>query len=359
MYKVRIYNEFNNDLKDLWDSLINKSEHTFYQTYEINSHWYKTIGSKLSGSKLKIFVFYKNSNIVSIAPLIIRLNSTYINELNFLGYKLFDYLMIIRINNDINLDKFMFNQFKQLKGVDIIKLSNIPQFFTNFNNDYSSHINYNSKNKVLMSELPEKYELYFSNLKTSLRGDIRRQKKKIFNEGKISYDIINHDNHDHFIDNLVFYKKKRYNKTGVKDIFKSNENYLIFLKKLKDSVICDNIHCSTLSIDNSPISFHIGFTYNNKYYYYMPSFCEDKWGKFSPSRLHLLEIINDCIDKKIPLFDFTIGDENYKKYFTNKVSYINNYRISLSFIGLLYFLVFDFLKKIKSKLYNFKNFNKY
>lgn len=348
MYKYKIHNFFNTNLENNWNYLIDNSiHHTFYQNYEINKIWFNTIGSKLKNHKLLIFEFYLKDQIIAIAPLI-RLENKILNKIVFIGSGLFDYQNIIFTEHNNQLFDFIFKTINSSKNVDLISLTNVPDFINPKDFIYTKYLKLNSSNNVSMAILPSSYETYFDSLKTSVRGDCRRQTRKISELGKLKYNTVLKNNQD-FLEKLIFFKRKRYADTLVRDIFE-NENYLNFFKELVNSKIKNFVHCSTLSLDNNPISFHLGFHYNKKYYYYFPSFDQDNWGKFSPSRLHLLKIIEESIYKNTKEFDFTIGNENYKKYFINYNSKINNYLLAVSFKGKLFELINPILIMIKENL---------
>tara|TARA_Y100000766_G_C18895055_1_gene600491 strand:+ start:477 stop:1547 length:1071 start_codon:yes stop_codon:yes gene_type:complete len=341
-----IHNKFSDELELLWKKILETSDHTFFQTFMINKIWSGKIGKNLKNSELKIITFFYGKKIIAIAPLILYKNPFQLNELVFLGHHLFDYLMIIndKENNNEHF-KFIFHTIKNLNKVDIINFSNVPQFHQTGINHYKNYLNYYTKNNVYMSKLPVNKDQYFSKLKTSLRGDIRRQIRKLSNQGKISYNLIKKQDYFNFLKNLIYFKKLRYKKTNVKDTL--NKDYIDFFYDLIKIYDTDYFHCSSLDVDDISISFHLGFRYQKKYYYYMPSFNQLGWGKFSPSRLHLLEIIYENIESNLDYVDFTIGDEGYKKYFTNTREFVYNFRHGPTLRGKFYIIIFQFLKNIK------------
>ena len=351
MFNYKIVKSFDKNLESNWNSLISNSNHTFFQKYELNKLWYNLIGSKIKSSKLLIFEFYYYNKITAIAPLILIKKNYFFNEIVFLGQGLFDYQLIINSDSsNTKLQKFIFKTIKSHDSIDIISLSNIPNFFENNNLEYSRYLDFVSEEVVSMATLPNSFDSYFNSLKTSVRGDSRRQSKKLNNLGKLSYEVIK-EQQEMFLDNLIHYKRMRYKKTLVRDLF-NNSDYITFFKELINSKLRNNIHCSVLNIDDVSISYHLGFYYNSKYYYFMPSFVEKEWGKYSPSRVHMLKIIEESISNKLSIFDFTIGNENYKKYFTDKRNKVRNYSAYISINGYFFKIInpiYIFLKNIIMK----------
>ena len=353
MFSYKVYKCFNDELESLWNDLLNKSNHTVYQTFGINKIWYNTIGRRSKNIDLSIFVFFDSARIVAIAPMLIKTKFKFISQLNFLGEGIFDYQMIVNENNiKNNLNDFIFNSIKSNSKIDLIFMSNVPGFLKENSIDYKLHMKLNRVNKILMLELPDSYEIFFDKLKSSIRGDSKRQIKKIKKFGDSKYKIINQDD-KFFIDKLISFKRIRYKNTNVYDIF-NIPGYFDFFQDMFKSKNFKFTHCSTLNIGNEPISFHLGFVYQNKYYYYFPSFNQEKWGKYSPSRLHMLNLIEEAISNKINVFDFTIGNEKYKKYFANMSSETYNYELGVSVLGKLYLVTLKLLNVFKTVFFKIK-----
>ena len=57
----------------------------------------------------------------------------------------------------------------------------------------------------------------------------------------------------------------------------------------------------------------------------MLSIKESEFSRYSPGRLLISLLIRWSISKKLEAFDFTLGDESYKKSWSNKDSYLYNY----------------------------------
>jgi CelD/BcsL family acetyltransferase involved in cellulose biosynthesis len=357
MYSYKIYSSFNQELKKDWEHILGKSDHTFYQLYELNKSWYETIGSKEKGAMLNVVVIFYENEVVGLTPTMISKKPFFINELGFLGQGLFDYHQLLIDNTHVSkleLLNYLFETLKKQHNTDVILFNNVPLEINSEEHIYSKYLTKSNSSNALLAELPTTYQEYFGSLKTSIRGDTRRQTKKMESFGELSYNSINRkDEYFAFINDLVTHKRKRYNKTLVKDIF-NNINYIKFLENLFDVCQVENIHASSLSINDEPVSFHLGFKYDKRYYYYMPSFNEDKWGKYSPSRIHMLRIIEESVEDGMSYFDFTIGDEKYKKYYAGITTTVNNYHEAITHFGNLYISTSRFFRIAKKKLAGYK-----
>jgi len=73
------------------------------------------------------------------------------------------------------------------------------------------------------------------------------------------------------------------------------------------------IHCSALFVGETMIATHVGILDIDTFYYLMPAHEVGEWEKFSPGRLLLENLIEWSIENNLKIFDFTIGEEHYKK----------------------------------------------
>ena len=81
---------------------------------------------------------------------------------------------------------------------------------------------------------------------------------------------------------------------------------------------------------------------------------EGKLKRYSPGRLLISSLIKFSISKELKIFDFTLGDENYKVSWSNKESALYNHAQLNSLNGLYFFLLIKiklFLKQVDRRNY--------
>ncbi|MBM83412.1 MAG: hypothetical protein CMJ78_22875 [Planctomycetaceae bacterium] len=77
-----------------------------------------------------------------------------------------------------------------------------------------------------------------------------------------------------------------------------------------------------LSLGEKIIALCMGFETQQSYSYYVPTF-DSEWSKFAPGSVLLSYLIEDCINREIPTFDFGQGDESYKQRFATSSGQLN------------------------------------
>ena len=99
-------------------------------------------------------------------------------------------------------------------------------------------------------------------------------------------------------------------------------------------------YLAKFSINETLVSACLIIVFKNYIYYYMPVIYSEKFNKFKPGKILILCIIKWAITKNIKFFDFGLGDENYKKHFSNNNSFVQKYLSYFSFKGkiILFFI---------------------
>lgn len=152
-------------------------------------------------------------------------------------------------------------------------------------------------------------------LKPKLRGDVRRQIRRLSEQGALELKEYNdHVPHDIFENFIKVHSRKwpcAYKAPG-------------FHQSLINEIHGDSsVHFSTLELEGNPIAWHLGFKYNNTYYYYMPV-GNQEYEKYSPVKIHLYYLIVECIKRGYVLFDHLRGAETYKEGWSDGCVYVNH-----------------------------------
>ena len=102
-----------------------------------------------------------------------------------------------------------------------------------------------------------------------------------------------------------------------------------------------------MTLNEKILSTHWGAIYKKRFYYLMPSYAVE-WGRYSPGRLLLVNLIEWSIQNGLKVFDFTVGSEDYKKIYCDQEMKIFERIEIVSIFGIPYFLMYSikcFLKR--------------
>ena len=106
-----------------------------------------------------------------------------------------------------------------------------------------------------------------------------------------------------------------------------------------------NIVISGLKLNNEYIALSLGFTYNQIYFYLVPSYKNNpNLIKYSPGKVLMIDLLDYFKDKKYKYFDFCNGKESYKENWTNNSINLYEYTKQINFLGLLLSLLLKIKK---------------
>lgn len=154
--------------------------------------------------------------------------------------------------------------------------------------------------------------------KSSLRGDIRRQMRRLTEElGEIklieynSFGDVPQETINKFLNN----HRKRWPNAYKAPHFHEN--------LLKLGIDEGTVHFSVLKTGQTEVAWHLGFQDDGRYYYYMPA-GNQNYLKFSPVKVHLFLLVKRAIERNFKIFDHLRGEENYKQGWSNDSKYVNS-----------------------------------
>lgn len=165
------------------------------------------------------------------------------------------------------------------------------------------------------------FPAFFGSLRKSFRKDIVRQQKRLSEAGSVRFRVFEpHESIKALAALPAFLDAHRHKWPNA---FKPEGFHeRIVLEALSEGIL----HFSEMQLNDKPISWHLGFSYNQRFYYYMPAFLEE-YGVYSPGKIHLSFLLEDAYRKGIGIFDFLRGDEEYKKEWTNAESSLHGYAV--------------------------------
>tara|TARA_X000000368_G_scaffold305325_1_gene243626 strand:- start:10416 stop:11528 length:1113 start_codon:yes stop_codon:yes gene_type:complete len=339
--EIKIYNEFNDEIKSYWKDLESIAESTPFQSYLWLESWQSIIGAPIYKNQVVIICVFLENKLEAILPLCIR-KEGFVRVLEWLGGPNTDYMMPL-IKRDSILFQSKFLSFWQdiksrLPSYDILNLTNQPAKIGLNPNPFvqylDSNFTMNSYQSFLNSEWQEYKEKFISK---KVLSDSRRQRKRLSELGKLHFKVLSDEEDiNTFIETMLKQKKRRYKEKEGWDMFQITEFrdfYINLPKKLSHD---SSVHYSALLLDNKLIACHWGLINKHTLYYIMPTHEGGEFAKYSAGKLLLEELLEWCSLNGIQYLDFTGGEEPYKKIWTNQSFELSEVLESKSLIGFAY-----------------------
>ena len=347
MLHFEIHKSLNDTCKHAWRELEKKSNYNFFQSYD----YIKEIIVKSEIKTANIIIIYDNKEAIALLPFEIKKYFGF-KVLQWIGTKKSDYCNPIIANNFYrNVDK---KNFLKLWNAITKNLDNFNLFFFNnqlskiekIENPFIKYFKTTAFSESFQIKLPDTFEDY--------KKIIREKDKKHFYE--IHRTLIKLDNLKKNFE-VKFYTDNLTNaELSLKEIIKSKIKQLKIEKK-KHNLNIDfidiyeklnnlnnhNFIIAKLRVDNKIVSACFGIVYKNIFYYFIPILLTNNYSNFKIGKILLLKLIDWSISRKIKVFDFGLGAEKYKKYFSNSSTILHRYIDFKNFKG---FFLFIFLRII-------------
>ena len=349
-YEIQVYSRPDSQLKEHWQKLEGNSFGYCYQSYDWFENWVDNFRNQTKD--ICCVVVSYNKEILFILPLEI-IKKFNLRILQWIGGKHSDYLGPI-LNKDFDLTKEDFiDLWKKIKlkipNFDLIYFTKQPKTIDKLNNPFviffKNYTNSNTYNIILPKTWNEYDQLI---LKKKFRTQNTRSKKLLKKLGNLKFKILtNKSEKIEIIRELFIQKNLKLKSHGVTELLENEDLnfYTSFEKRNLDTI---STHISYLKLNEKIIAIHWGVLYKKRFYYLLPSMSEKNLEKYSPGRLLLSLLIRWSISKKFQIFDFALGDENYKKKWTNSESQLFDYLYLNNFKGVILYILIKSKFMIKS-----------
>ena len=341
MYNYKIFTHLSSDCEKILKNMENDSFLNFFQSYEFLR---KLI--KKSENKVNLIVIFKENTAIAFLPFEIKKYFIF-NVLQWLGTNYGDYCNpILSKNLDTLLSKNVFLELwnrilQDLGKLDLIFFNNQLSEIETASNPFVSYFSSLSFTKVYQIDLPNTFQSYLNIIKKKDKKhhyEIHRtmiKNNKLKKDYSVKFLVDESKSSEIDLKKIIKIKKNYLNQKKIKNSF--TNNYINLYEELirEKNIRFVNIH---LKIQDKTISSCLGIIYKEVFYYYIPTVILGDFNKFKPGKILILEIIEWCIQNNIKRFDFGMGNEKYKKYFSNKEVYLSKHLSYHSVKGFILYL---------------------
>jgi CelD/BcsL family acetyltransferase involved in cellulose biosynthesis len=319
--RIRIFKNFDSELKSLWLGLESRTKTYIFQRYIWLYHWQETIGEHSPRTEPRIVLLEDSDGAQAILPFGVQLRHG-MRLLSFLGGDQSDYNCLVFTRKG----KAMFQKsdlwekiFSKLPKFDLLYINNIPEEITT-----SSMFTYHKEhllesNHSYSAELPSSWEEYQKQLTSKLKADSRRNRRNLHEKGELKFEILEQDNEkiSEVLEKFFEQKRNRYQTSGAYDMLSSEAVREFYSEMPSEFGQGAKIQLSALVLDDLVLATHWGVVDQCNFYYLMPTY-SSKWKRYSPGRLLLEHLLKWSIEQNLKVFDFTVGGEEYKKEWCNR-----------------------------------------
>lgn len=356
LFRHNLFNEFDPKLKKDWEYLEKNNKSSVFSTFLIHKKIHI-----INKTDPYLYIIYEteNNKPIVIFPLE-KINSNLGKVFRIHGSNFLDYFNIIYDLN-INLNSLSQYILENIIRNNLFFIQSCPESNKLIQSIYkktNSKFKWISNNRYWINN--NKYEQFFekhNRLRKRYNRAIRKNQLEFKEEG------LNKEDRSIIINDHLKYKSSQFSRTFTRNIFKDKS----FMRFFNDVFLIKNNLSSIMTLnsrENINEAIVLGLRSNSDFCYYQPSFME-KSKIESPGKTLMYFSIIKSFNEKLN-YDFSTGDEPYKKiYATDKekcISFLisNSYFINPIFL-LRFYIISNLktrvlLKKVLRQFYKFKSF---
>jgi CelD/BcsL family acetyltransferase involved in cellulose biosynthesis len=198
---------------------------------------------------------------------------------------------------------------------DWIDLQKMPEMIGHQRNPFFRIKVADHPSGAYVATLDGDWEHYYTARRSSAtRKKERKQLKQLAEHGEVRFTSTQERaDVERTLEILFGQKSRSFGRMGVEDLM-GRPGYRAFYRDIAtDPATRDMIHVSRLDVGATPAATSIGLRFRDSYYLVLSSYADGELARFGPGRAHLHELIRHAITSGFRRFDFTVGDEPYKR----------------------------------------------
>jgi CelD/BcsL family acetyltransferase involved in cellulose biosynthesis len=307
-------------VEHVWRSFQTEADGTVFQSFEWLSAWQRHIGAREGVRPLIVLGRNADGRPLFLLPLSAQ-PAGFGQELVWLGMELCDYtgpLLAPDFSAQMSREAFaelwhaLLPRLAARVPFDLVRLEKMPETVGAQPNPVLCLTTSRNPSGAYLTDLaPNWDDFYAAKRSSATRRRERTKRKNLANLGELNFvEPESAADRAATIDTLMQQKAISLARIGVSNLF-AQPGYADFYRAVSGEPI---VHISRLDVGDIPAAINLGLMMRGRYYHVLASYTDDATvGRYGPGAAHLMEIMAKAIERGCTVFDFTIGDEPYKR----------------------------------------------
>jgi CelD/BcsL family acetyltransferase involved in cellulose biosynthesis len=321
--RLSVYEDLAGIEKD-WRAFEPQADGTVFQSFDWLATWQRHIGARAGVTPAIVVGRDAGGTILFLLPLSIC-PAGYARELTWLGSDLCDYnapVLAQGVSERFDRARFLalWRDIVQLLqshprlAFDLINLSKMPEMVGAQANPMRHLGGAINPSGAYLTHLSGDWETFYTQKRSSATRRRDRTKRKRLGEfGEVR--LVNPAGGDiaSTLDTLMAQKANSFAHMGVANLFAKPGHAEFYRALATDPATRPMVHVSRLDVGATPAAINLGLTWRDRYYHLLASYDGGEVSRFGPGAAHLHDLMQSAIERGFKIFDFTIGDERYKR----------------------------------------------
>jgi CelD/BcsL family acetyltransferase involved in cellulose biosynthesis len=303
-----------------WRTFEQRADCTVFQTFDWLSTWHRHIGIRERGKPVIVIGRHQGA-ILFVMPFAFDPDA---RKIGWLGTSLCNYngpLLARDFSQRVSPAHFIeiWGQVRRLLrsaiGHDLIDLEKMPDAIGEQPNPFCALGVTPHVNNAYLTALAGDWETYYAAKRSSTtRRSDRKKQRRLAELGEVRFaTAAGRDEITRTLDALIEEKTSSYAKLGVDNMFDRPGYRDFFLDLATGPQSARLTHLSRIDVGNETAAANFGLVFRGTYIYLLAGYNDGDLGRFGPGSLQLLEMFQYAFERGLKVFDFTIGDEPYKR----------------------------------------------
>jgi CelD/BcsL family acetyltransferase involved in cellulose biosynthesis len=322
-------------------------ECTPFQTFEWLTAWQRHVGALSDVAPCIVVARDGRGRALFILPLAIQ-QTGMARELTWFGSELCDYnapLMAADVAARLDAAMFM-SLWRQIvtklqadprSRHDLIRLEKMPPMVGGGRNPMLAlATNLNPSGSYITPLTGNWDEFYKAKRSSATRRRDRSKRNRLSESGEVKFvSTETADDKLSTFATLVEQKTATFARHGISNLF-ARPGYLDFYRDLAGNPATrDFVHISRLDVGSEIAATNLGLVFAGRYYHVLASYTGGALAHWGPGAAHLNDLLRYAIEHGLTAFDFTIGDERYKRDWCDDVQMLHDHVAVTSWRGAL------------------------
>jgi CelD/BcsL family acetyltransferase involved in cellulose biosynthesis len=318
-FDIRIFHHLD-EVAPVWRRAEAVADLFVYQRFDWLEDWFRLVGAAAGVQPCIVLVNDEHRQPLMLLPLAIE-RRLLGKALVWLGAEFFDYHAPVLMPgalgklDDIGIERIWRAIAATLRGADYADFARQPAAIGGQANPLIKLRALPYMERAHHTELTDGWSAYYTSKRgRRTRHNDRRKRKKLEKEGQLDFIVADKaEDIDRLISAMVR-QKRAYARAIGKTNLLEQAGYEAFLREKALQGLDDgSIVVCGLSLNGAILAAQWGAVHRRRLYSVVASYDDGPFSKLSPGEFLLHDLMSWCFDENIDVFDFTYGDEPYKR----------------------------------------------
>jgi CelD/BcsL family acetyltransferase involved in cellulose biosynthesis len=311
------------EIQPAWCDFEQRADCTVFQLFGWLSTWQTHVGARSGTQPVIVIGRDDQGDILFLLPLAVERRG-FFRCLGWLGSDHSDYnapLLAPHFSQAMDRSAFLsrwpqiLERIQRERHFDMIHFIRMPETVGNQENPFVRLRVVPHASGAYLTHLTGDWESFYARSRSqSTRRRDRTKRNRLGDLGDVRFVTATAaDGIGRSIDALIAQKTRAFAQMRVPNIFERPGCAAFYRALATDTAMAHIVHVSRLDVGTVPAAVNLGLRFRGCYHHLLASHELGEMSRFSPGAAHLHELMRYAIEAGCKAYDFTIGDETYKK----------------------------------------------